>query len=414
MQIRLSLYFIFLCSFSLFSQVDSLNYYYLESDFSKLIQYSNNNNRTYNINQTKIIVKAYKSIGKYKEASEFISKTKLPPSEENKLIFLKADVLFKYGRTYQAQDIIGTLLSEDSLNSKYLYLAERIYRSKKNYQLAKEVSLKLLSMDSLNSNLYYKLGYYNAKLKKYDESLIQLYKTLSIDSTYVNALRWIAKIYSAHLETDSALKYIEKAINYEPNNLTIIEERANINYRKHYYFRAVKDYLKLVESGIANIKHKYRIGICYQNMRQPKKSLKILLKVWGKDSLNYKHAQALAVTYKKLKQLDLANQYLDKSLELLKPDKLILASIYRQKVYVKFELNDKKEMDIALSKLIENSNDYFIFIEIASKYDELRKKVLALEYYKRYSKTPRFVESRSYEYTKNRIQRLKEELFAEE
>ena len=79
-------------------------------------------------------------------------------------------------------------------------------------------------------------------------------------------------------------------------------------------------------------------------------------------------------TYKKLKQLDLSNQYLDKALELLKPDKLILASIFYQKVYVNLELNKKREMDIALKKYLENSTNYDIYFGIASDYDEENKK----------------------------------------
>ena len=414
MQIRLLTYLILLLSYSSSAQIDSLNYYYLQSDYSKLIRYAENCNNTYTFQQTKIILSSYKSIGKYKEALVFISKTQVNTNQENNLSFYKADILYKYGRTYQAQIIIEDLLNDDSLNTRYLYLADRIYRSKKKYRLAKDVSAKLLSTDSSNSNLYYKLAYYNAKLKNYDASLTQLYKTLSIDSTYVNALRWLAKIYSAHFEADSALKYIEKAVLFEPNNLTIKEERANVNYRIHYYFRAVKDYLLLDEAGIASLEHKYRIGICYQNMRQPNKSLEMLLEVWQRDSLNYKYAQALAITYKKLKQLDVANQYLDKSLQLLKPDKLILASIYRQKVSVNFMLNNKVGIDQYISKFLEYSNDYNIIFLIALHYDKLNKKALALEYYKRYRKTPGFVESRSYEHTKNRIRRLKEELFAEE
>ena len=410
--------FLFLMLFytSIYSQIDSVKYYFVSSEYQKAIFFAEKNSVSTNLTliDVKYLCLSYKVLGDYRKAISIIEKYDAIYKNSKELAFLKSEILLKYGRSYQAQKVIEQLLLTDSTNTKYLNLAERIYKYRKDFKLALKMANQLYLIDSSSIIVNYKRAYYLAKLKIYDKSLVALYKTIELDSTYVDALRWMAKIYSAHLESDSAIKYIDKAINYEPENITAYEERANIYYRKHYYFRAIKDFQRLEGAHQAKRIHRYKIGVCYQQMRQPDNALKVLKSIWREDSTDHKCAKALGFTYYDLKQFEKSRFYFEKSLKLIEPDKFLKASIYQQLVNVNYSINNKKEIDKALDGLFENSNAYFILYDLAYKYDEGNKKSLALEYYIRYSKMPKFVESRSYEAVKRRIQQLKEDNFAKQ
>jgi hypothetical protein len=92
-----------------------------------------------------------------------------------------------------------------------------------------------------------------------------------------------------------------------------------------------------------------------------------------------------------------------------------LASVYRKLVLVYRDISNKKKMDKALKNFYQHSDDYYLMYSIASNFDKQGKITLALEYYNKCMNIRGFIANgRVYEYAKNRIQRLKEELFSKQ
>ncbi len=412
---RILLIIALLWSSSIFSQTDSLRYYYLNSNYQKIVNLENrlDNFSRLDKESLKIVIQSYKAVGDYRTALRVTSKAESKYIEDKDFAFTEASLLYKYGRLFEAQQKLQVLIKTDSLNSKYNNLAERICKHNKNYHQARKLVSKLLSVDSLNPTLNYKQGYYSTKLKDYDRALEALSRTIRLDTTYVDAYRWMAKIFSAHQAYDTALYFINKAIKYEPNNLKIKGERGDINYKKGHYFRARTDYQKLVDAKQDKLETKYKLGVCYVEMRQPQKAIPILKEVYQKDSLNYKHSYSLGLAYKKLNKLKLADSFFNKALALQQPDRLVMASIYRQLVLLYQASGNKEAMDKALKGFDKNSNDYYLLYKVARDYDKNKQTSLALEYYTKLSTKSNFPKMRVYETVKNRIKMLKEDLFFE-
>ncbi len=399
----------------LFAQTDSLKFFFVNSDYKRIIEFSQQENfiEQSDLSDIRYISYAYKTIGDYRSAIRIIEEYEKshPPLVE--LTYLKAEYFYKYGRSNESVNLLKNLLKTDKSNSKYMLLLEQIYKSKKNYFEALKLVHIMYMEDSLNIFLNYKMAYYNTKLKQYDTAIFFLNNTLELDSTYVDAWRWKGKIYSAYMKHDSALFFINKALGYEPRNLKIIEERANINYRKGHYFRAQNDYQQLVDAKQSDLNIRYKIGVCYFQMRQPQKALDVLSELYQIDSTNYLYAEYLGATFQKLGDSKKASYYLNKSIELLQPDHLVLASIYRQLANLYFETGEKNKMDKVIKQFYLHSSDTYLLFSIANKYDKDGQKSLALEYYKRLSMRKDFPKTREFERVKNRIQMLKEDLFFE-
>ena len=410
------LFLFIISSFSSSAQVDSLRYFFINSDYKRIIEIANQKNTLEHLKLSDIryISYAYKSVGDYTNAIRIIKLYEKQHGSTEDLIFLKAEYLYQYGRSNQALKLVEKLLMTDSLNFKYLNLSERIYKAQKQYTKALGIVIQIYKIDSLNPLINYKIAYYNTKLKNYKKAIDHFNKTLILDSTYTDAWRWLGKIYSAKMQHDTALYFINTALDLEPTNLIIVEERANINYRKGHYFRAKNDFQKLIDSKQVKLEIYFKTGVCYLQMRQPQKALEILTDVYSKDSSNYLYAEYLGILYNKLDQKKKAEYYLNKSISLLQPDDLTLASIYRQLANIYFDSSEKTKMDKAIHQFYLHSSDIYLLYNIARKYDKQAKTSLALEYYQRLSRRSNFPKSREFEYVKNRIQILKEDLFFEQ
>jgi tetratricopeptide (TPR) repeat protein len=85
-----------------------------------------------------------------------------------------------------------------------------------------------LKLNSAGMGTYFNLGLVYRDLKENKKALDAFKKSIQVNGALTEAYYQIAQIHLTMKNRDLALKFIEKAIGFSPNNLTYQESRKKI------------------------------------------------------------------------------------------------------------------------------------------------------------------------------------------
>lgn len=381
---KLAIALIIITSNIIFSQNDSLNYYLLNSDYDKAIVLGEKIIKKNNINE-KVYIKtahAYSTNYNFSKALNTLEKAELLYPTNNNILFSKANILYKSNRLNKSTTTINNLLKADSLNRKYLLLAMKIANAKNKYKSSLKYNNKLLFTDSTNAVFNYMAGKTSVKLKQNKEAILYFEKAIIYDSTYSDAYNWLAKVHDAYKNWDTSLYYINMAISIEPDNIIYYKQRANTNYDRTHYFRALIDFEKVLEADTNSRKISFQLGVCYQQINKHDKAHKLFLKSYSIDSTNYKINQYLGMSYYHLKQYDKAVHYIETAQKLIQPDKNI-ETVLQSQLAINYFNNKQYNKAIEYNKIMKQkrSRNYWYNYYIAESYYNLNNFRKAKKYY---------------------------------
>ena len=160
------IYFI-ISSCSLFSQSDSLKYFWISSDYDKLINtgeelISKDSATAYDYI---LIANTYKSTLENQKALRTLQKGIKKYPNNNELKYNIANIYYKIGENKRCIPIIDSLNKNDSLNKKYLILSLKSHQKGKKYKEALDISNRLILIDSSKAVFQYKSAYFLSKLR---------------------------------------------------------------------------------------------------------------------------------------------------------------------------------------------------------------------------------------------------------
>ncbi len=351
-----------------FAQTDSLNYYFINYDYDNITRIGEKLIST-NIATEKDFIKtaqAYSANFQYKKALDILHIAQNKYTTNNSIKYAKATILYKNNRLNSSAKAIETLLKLDSLNKKYLLLAMKISNAQKNYKKSIKYNKLLLLSDSTNSVFNYLAGKTSVKLKNNEKALQYFEKAVSYDTTYSNAYKWLGKIYDAFRDWDTSLYYTNKAIEIEPDNISYYTQRANTNYDRTHYYRALPDFEKVWQTDTTSSKISFKLGVCYLQIKKYDLANKLFLKSYSIDSTNYKINQYLGMSYHHLKQYDKAVHFIEKAQQIIQPDKNIVI-ILQSHLAINYFENKQYKKAIEYNKIMskyrpQSASWYFYFV----------------------------------------------------
>lgn len=377
-------FFIILFFLNLNAQSDSLKYYFYNSNYDKAITIGNALiiNKAATANDYILIAKSYSSNFEYLNALNILKNAETLFPSNNEILYSKANNLYKYDKIAESEIITKKLIASDSLNKKYILLAINIAKSTNNNNALLNYNKKLLQIDSTSAAYNNMIGKTYIKLKQNKYAIKHLEKSIKYDSTYSDSYNWLAKIHDAFRSWDTSLYYINKALKIDPENISYLKQRANTNYNRVHYFRALPDFLYLYNNDTTDNEIIFKLGVCYLQIEKYDIANKFFIKSYNIDSSNYKTNQYLGMSYYNLKQYDIAVHYIEEALKLIQPDKIVMKSI-QNNLAINYFSNKQYEKAIEYSKIMKNyyQKDYWYDYYIAESYFALNDYKNAKKYY---------------------------------
>ncbi len=358
---------------------------------------------------------------KYNDATTSFRRTLQLDSSMRKTYLSLANAYLKSGRNRAAVETYKSLLQKDSTNVAALSKLAQIY-FKSNTDLAYIQYEKLYSSDTLNTS--YLLMMAKCLLLDNDafKALDLLKKAFRKDSSNMRVAIYLNKMYSDFNVYDTAMIVINKAIAQYPDEGHLYFRRGSTQFTKNYHFRSVPDFKKAMELGYKSDALINRLAKSLFMTKKYKESRDYFNELLERqDTIDYQVCMYMGNIYNEFGDADSALLFLNKAIQLITPDNLVMSSIHAGKANsYKLKKDYKKQIEHIttqyeyLSKRGFSIGMYHHKLQIALIYDKkLNNKKAALRYYTDYYdsiKDKAYVRDKEKEKLVARINRLKEDL----
>jgi tetratricopeptide (TPR) repeat protein len=300
--------------------------------------------------------------GDYKNAL-LLTKSKLEKDTLNADLWAETAKLYRLNQQYK-QSIAGyeKALKIEPLNRKYLVSLAKVnklagikdgsiilYREFLQYQPKNIMALsdlaeiyginnmpdsaantyqKLYSIDTSNVDYLCKWAYNQWNSGKLYEAFGNYKKAYLLDSNYLPAIYDLARIYVKYKMPDSAILILKKNIKVYPQESRLYADIGNANFSKSDFINAIPNYEKAINLGFKGIDAYKRLAISYYSLHEYEKSRQSFESLIQKDTNDYKVCMYLGHIYNSLEQPEKGLGFLQKALDLIKPDPMVMATIY--------------------------------------------------------------------------------------
>jgi len=282
-----------------------------------------------------------------------------------------------------------------------------------DYNEARKLFTKLTSVEKDNPEYYYYLGEAFRKLDQEASSLVAFKNAVKKDSTHLRSLFQLGKYFVVKQEKNEALRYIDKGLEFYPEDVAMINLKALVLFNDNTYEKAIPWFEKVLELGETKEYVYEKLAYCYYKQWDFEKAKANYRKMLEIDDNNSDTYFKLAEAYRKNKQLDSAEINIREAMNIQKP---IFAQGYSSLGSMARDRNDLKSA-LEYYKLAhhETPQDAIIYYQVCTLFDRLNKDPkLKLKYYEKYLEKYGKNKSRFDSYyskmASERISQLKEEI----
>lgn len=356
-----------------------------------------------------------KSIFKTDEAIEKLSAFVTPDSFDEDLLSELADCHFQNGDYESAAGTYFLLTSKFPRNILYKVKQMQTFYRMKAFAQSAEAGKAVLQLDTIPAIAALVGDSFN-QADMPDSALTYYRLTLSLKPLNESVVSKAARILLSRRDYDGAIKVADEYLTLDPDNMTVAPIKGLAHYSKNEYVPAIEVFERQEKLGNDSYPVHYYLGQCYWHTEVMYRAQEELLAAWQIDSSDVNLAYSIAAVYadsnrpfeKEVKP------WLDKAMDMLQPDPLIMFRLYQQYGLGEFRNNDW-ERAIGHYKEAYRYNKNFIsaLSTIAYCYEQKKDYKSALEWYEKYLKVAK-PGSRGYNFATQSVKYLKGELFMDE
>lgn len=318
------------------------------------------------------------------------------------------------GNFYESRDYFEKALKLQPENPGLLAKAGRNYINLKDFKNSYRCFTDIYKKDSTNVYWNKQLAFSAYRVGKRKQAVDLYTKVLEANprdySTYLN----LAKLYDRGKEDSLIIKTFQLGIDQFPGDSELRGELAKFYFESRKYEPAKENYeiyFSLKGDSIYPVLLNY--GICLYFTGSEQLSISLLEKCVSQVANDPYALFYLALNHKKLRNLELSEQYFNAAIEAATPS--YLPDLYHHLGQILGLQRKFPESIAALQKAneLDPENKEALF-EIATTYEEYNSnKTLALNYYRLYLKEAG-EDGKNIDYALTRLKKLKEDLFFEE
>jgi tetratricopeptide (TPR) repeat protein len=334
-------------------------------------------------------------------------------------------MMYHTGRIREAIEMYQGIVSASQPRDQHLAELANLYAIRKEYKKSLAIYKGLLEKDSLNYHYAKQAGRNYWEMNRLDSAIHYYEKAFSLNPRDVFLAHRLGNLHLLHKDVSAAILRVSMGLAYDSANLDLLRLRGYLFLLDGQFTASIVDLEKawLLDS-MSLFTNKY-LGMSYHEEKRFVEARSRLLRAFKLDSTDAETAFFLGNACRWSRFEEEAVGYFRKAIELQQPDPGKLKDIYLQLAELLKVLHRFDEAFEAYDMALEcDPADNTIYFKIAQVYDRnLNEKKTAIGYYEKYLSEGRTdqqlfnaEEGRSTaleEYVRQRISRLKEELFFE-
>lgn len=320
-----------------------------------------------------------------------------------------------YSKAYK---IIIKILKYSPENVILLEKAGEISLKKEDYASASTFYKKLISLDSLNFNYWRYAGLIQFNKNNINKAIYYYSKAFDLNHYNANICKTLANLFFKNEMYDKADSVVEIGLLKNNTEINLLKTKANIYFAKKEYFKFLYIYEKIDSLDYKNENLLSKLGVALFNVAEYDSSLAVLETLHSKLFREGKPQSTvcffIAMNYQEKREFDKSIYFLNLA-ERLSLNQKYLSNIYFNKAE-NFNYQRKISDALANYKIAYkyNPEDKILLYYIAKKTDELRiDKKTAVKKYQQFLKEYNGNDKNIIKYSKERIQRLKEDIHFE-
>lgn len=360
--------------------------------------------------------KYLKSIYKTDEAIEMLSALVNPQMLDEQVFAELADCHFQSGDYETAAGTYFLLSSRIPGNVLYKIRQMQIYSRLKAWPQSIQAGREVLQIDTIPAVLGV-MGDSFRQMEQGDSALWYYRRSLAYKPMNEAVLSKAVNVLLSADQYDEAVAITEPFLAEDPDNTTIAPLKGLALYLKGNYKEAVKVFQRQEEIGNDTYPIHYYLGQSFWHENVTYRAEQELLAAWQIDSSDVNLAYSIAAVKAEALRLfeDDVKVWLDKAMDMLQPDPVMMSRIHQQYGVGYFRRQDSWDQAIEHYKEAYRYNPKNIsaLSTIGYCYEYNKDYKNALEWYEKYMKVAR-PSSSGYNFVKKSIEQIKGELFMEE
>lgn len=360
--------------------------------------------------------KYLKSIYKTDEAIEMLSALVNPQMLDEQVFAELADCHFQSGDYETAAGTYFLLSSRIPGNVLYKIRQMQIYSRLKAWPQSIQAGREVLQIDTIPAVLGV-MGDSFRQMEQGDSALWYYRRSLAYKPMNEAVLSKAVNVLLSADQYDEAVAITEPFLAEDPDNTTIAPLKGLALYLKGNYKEAVKVFQRQEEIGNDTYPIHYYLGQSFWHENVTYRAEQELLAAWQIDSSDVNLAYSIAAVKAEALRLfeDDVKVWLDKAMDMLQPDPVMMSRIHQQYGVGYFRRQDSWDQAIEHYKEAYRYNPKNIsaLSTIGYCYEYNKDYKNALEWYEKYMKVAR-PGSSGYNFVKKSIEQIKGALFMEE
>lgn len=201
-----------------------------------------------------------------------------------------------------------------------LYAAGLEALNNENYKKAKGFFSRIHFLSPNYKDTKYKLAYIELKLANYEHSEDLLKQVIKLNPKDFNALLNLALVYQYLEKYDKAEEYYQKALEQNNKSPDCHYGLGLITYKRSDYQKALDYFINAENYNSKHPRLEFYINKCkdelcnYEESEEAQSIIESYLKMAGDEDLPLEYNISLATAYAKIGNLEMANEYCQKSL----------------------------------------------------------------------------------------------------
>jgi len=313
------------------------------------------------------------------------------------------------GNYEKAIDQYKSVLEADDKQQLAKFELGKLLLKQKQYDDARKSFQQLVSVADDNPEYHYYLGEAHRNLDEPSSSLVSYKKAIQKDSTHLRSLFQLGKYFTIKGEKNQALNYIEQGLRFYENDVALVNLKALAYYNDARFSDAIPWLEKVLALGEQKEYVYEKLAFSYYKEWEFEKAKEAYRELLKFNDTNSDYYYALAETYRKNKQVDSAELFVKRGMDIQRP---ILARGFMALSGLAREKDDLQQaLEFLKLAVNEDPNDGMLYYRLCALTDRYYKDPkVKLKHYERYLdrfgvKAPYFSET-----AKKRISELKEQI----
>ena len=343
---------------------------------------------------------------RFTEAADYLKKSYPEPITDTKALSGLAYASQMAGRLPEAENYYERLLTIDSTNTAILFNLGSINVRRGNNVKAIAFYKKILLKDSVNFNVFKQMASLSQNTGNIPDAIYYLQKANKINPIEPDVAYDLTAFYLNLKLYKKADTVVGAALKADTTNLLLLFGKAQIDFRLYKFAETAVECRKLIQAGEQNSIVINMLGTSYYNLKNYQDCISTFKMMEESKTATETSYYYTAMSFKTLKNQAMAVEYFDKAIK--EAISANVNSYYNEMADSFDQLHKLKKAVDSYKKGLLYGVIPLTYYSLASLYDtELRKKALALSYYRRYLKSGPSPNERPYiEYSKRRITEL--------